>query len=563
MAAAHAMKTLLLTGVPRSGTTLTGALLNRLPDVLAISESIVFGGLDTRPEALRTISGFVQGVREAALRDGIAPTKTDGDWTSDNFVGPPKTDGGIRPRAGSVQALPIGKALSPDFLLCIKQPALFTALAEELSQQYPLAAIIRSPLAVLASWQTVDFHIQDGRMPQAERLDPDLAARLASIGDRLDRQVELIAWFLATYAKLPEKRVFRYEDLVLDPRSQLRPMIEASRPVLQAAAHEIKQQAPEDRYPGLDFPELARRLQRIEPLIEDFYPGYGQTLAEAIDDRRASLRYRGADGEGGKVNLFVAGVAKGGTTALATYLGRHPAIRIANRKEMHLFDKDEWYAEIGDFERYHVWFRPPVRAAKVIAEATPAYFLWPKALERLKAYNPDARFVVVLRHPTFRAYSQWRMERARGRETLDFSAAIRAEASRRLSMRPDRVLRRFAYAEWGRYGTHIEHLLSLFPRDQCHFLRTDALWTAPDAELRAIHEFLRIEPLGLGQAAVYESPTLGVEAAPISPQDRAYLDGLLRDEIIKAQELTGLDLGDWLGADYAEPMRQPAESVEV
>ena len=41
------MKTLLLTGLPRSGTTLTGALLNRLPDVLAISESIVFGGLDT------------------------------------------------------------------------------------------------------------------------------------------------------------------------------------------------------------------------------------------------------------------------------------------------------------------------------------------------------------------------------------------------------------------------------------------------------------------------------------------------------------------------------------
>ncbi len=557
------MKTLLLTGLPRSGTTLTGALLNRLPDVLAISESIVFGGLDTPQEALRTISGFIQGVRETALKDGIAPTKTDGDWTSDNFVGPPKTDGGIRKRAGAVQALAIGKALSPDFLLCIKQPALFTALASELAKQYPLAAIIRSPLAVLASWQTVDFHIQDGRMPQAERLDPELGARLSSIENRLERQVELIGWFLSTYAKLPEPRVFRYEDLVLDPRSQLRPMIEGSRPVLQAAEHQIKQQAPEDRYPGLDFSELARRLQRIEPLIDRFYPDYGHTLAEAIAGRRARLRYSGADGRQAKVNLFVAGVEKGGTTALAAYLKRHPAIRMANRKEMHLFNKDEWYADIGDFESYHVWFRPPVRGARVIGEATPAYFFWPKALERLKAYNPDARLVVVLRNPTFRAYSQWRMERARGRETLDFSAAIRAETSRRLSMRPDRVLKRFSYGAWGRYGTHIERLLSLFPRDQCHFLRTDALWTAPDAELRAIHGFLGIEPLGLGQAGAYVSPTLGMAAGAMRPQDRAYLDELFREEIIKAQALTGLDLSDWLTPDYAEPMRREAEFLET
>ncbi len=198
----------------------------------------------------------------------------------------------------------------------------------------------------------------------------------------------------------------------------------------------------------------------------------------------------------------------------------------------------------------------------MIGEATPAYFFWPNAPERLKAYNPDARFVVLLRNPTFRAHSQWRMERARGRETLDFSAAIRSETSRRLSMRPDRVLRRFAYAEWGRYGTHIEHLLTLFPRDHCHFLRTDALWTAPDAQLRAIHEFLGIEPLGVGQAGAFVSPTLGVEAEPISPLDRAYLDELFRDEIIKAQELTGLDLSDWLRADHAEPMRQPPTLVE-
>ncbi len=551
--------TLLLTGLPRSGTTLSCALLNRLPNVLALSEPLMFGGLDTREEALATISGFLEGVRETALKDGVAPTKSDGDWMSDNFMEPPKPDGGLRKRSSTIRPMEIGKPLSPDFLLCIKEPGLFTALAEELANRYRLFALIRSPLSVLASWQTIDFPVQRGHLLGAERLDEDLRVRLGSIEDRLERQVELIAWFLSAYAKLPARRVLRYEDLILDPRSQLRPMVGRGRGVSQVDEHRITEQAPEDRYPGVDFQALARRLHRIAPLIERFYPGYGETLTEVMAGHRTALRYRGADGRGGKVNMFVAGVAKGGTTALASYLGRHPAIRMANRKEVHWFDQDELRPE-ADYERYHVCFRPPVEGATVIGEATPAYVYWPKTLERLKAYNPDARIIVLLRHPTFRAYSQWRMERARERETLDFSAAIRAERSRRLTMKPERVRRIFSYLERGQYGLQIAALLSHFPRSQCHFLRTDSLWSAPEQELRAIHDFLGVTPIGVGEAGRYVAPALEAIEAAIPLEDRVYLDQQFRDQIIMAQELSGLDLSDWLTADYLEPMGNPPVS---
>ena len=551
------MNTLLLTGLPRSGTTLACALLNRVPDVLALSESIILGRVDTREEALKTVAGFLDGVREGALRDGVAPTKTREDgWTTDNFMSAPGEDGGPRSKAAAVRVLPIGKPLSKDFLLCVKQPALFTALAQELMRQHPLAAIIRSPLAVMASWQTVTFPIQQGRMPPAERLDPELGARIAATEDPLERQVELIAWFLSVYSQLPERRVFRYEDFLLAPKSQLRAMLGDKRRVGQAEPHPIIDEAPEHRYPDVDFAELAGRLRRIQPLVERFYPEFDRTLSDAAAGRRISPGYRGADGKGGKVDFFVAGVMKAGSTALAAYLERHPAIRMANRKEVQFFQNERRYLRYPDFERYHAWFRPPVAGASIIGEATPHYIYGPDIPKRIRAYNPDARMIVVLRHPTFRAYSHWRMERAFGMETRSFSEAIRAKDSGRSGPHAERMHRRLAYTGQGLYGSHVRGLLAQFPRSQCHFLRTDSLWLAPEAEVLAIQRFLGLSTLGLGDEPPWESPTLGAPAPPMSAEDRAYLDGLFRDEIVLAQELTGLDLGDWLQPDYAEPMRQ-------
>ncbi len=48
-----------------------------------------------------------------------------------------------------------------------------------------------------------------------------------------------------------------------------------------------------------------------------------------------------------------------------------------------------------------------------MGDATPAYLWWPRALERMRDYNPDTRLVVVLRDPIERAFSQWRMQRER------------------------------------------------------------------------------------------------------------------------------------------------------
>src|SRR5262249_60537406 len=75
-------------------------------------------------------------------------------------------------------------------------------------------AVVRHPLAVLASWQTVPFPYRYGRMPGAERFDGDLRRRLWATEDRVDRQLLLLDWLFARYEQLPQKNVVRYEDIV-------------------------------------------------------------------------------------------------------------------------------------------------------------------------------------------------------------------------------------------------------------------------------------------------------------------------------------------------------------
>lgn len=553
------MNTLLLTGLPRSGTTLTCALLNQLPDVLALAEPIPLQDVSNRSAAVERVVDFVRTARERALGEGKAPTASVS-WSGDNLVAPPHSRGDLRASLGGVRPLRIDKPLSGRFLLCIKHPALFTALAQELMRDFPVFAIVRSPLAALASWQTVDFLPHQGRSVIAERMDPGLGGHLDTIGDRLDRQVALISWYLAAFEKLPEGRVIRYEDLIRNPASQLSLLLRGHHRGFGALTHPILDQAPEDRYPAVDLAELARRLRPILPLIERFYPDYRETLADADGGRRTSLRRRGVDGRSqARIDFFVAGIQKGGTTAAAAYLARHPEVRMANRKEVHFFDQDDEDWAGPDYDRYHAWFQPPLRKPARIGEATPIYMYWPRAMERLRAYNPDAKLIVLLRHPTFRAYSHWRMEIAKRRETLDFPLAIRAEGRDRITKTPNGAHRAYSYVERGLYAPQIGRLLELFPRRQCCFVRTDQLWTAPDGALRKMQQLIGVEPIGLGG-----KPELAAfrRARPPMPEaDRAYLDAIFRDDIRRTQALTGLELSDWLGSSYQEPMAQPEAAM--
>lgn len=242
---------------------------------------------------------------------------------------------------------------------------------------------------------------------------------------------------------------------------------------------------------------------------------------------------------------------------MAALLRGHPGLQLSRVKEVHHFDDEarvDWSAPVH--ARLHEQFDWSTQGV-LRGEATPIYVYWPQALFRLSRYNPDARLILALRHPTFRSFSHWRMEHGRGKDGAAFSDAVSAEGRRRVAEAPGGVHRVYSYIERSLYAPQIERLLALFPRSQVHFFRTDRLWNEPAATLSDIERFLGVEP-ALADTAQrrYVVPLATDRTVALSAPLRDRLDETFRADIVRTCELTGLDLRDWLRPDYEEPMRQ-------
>jgi hypothetical protein len=253
-----------------------------------------------------------------------------------------------------------------------------------------------------------------------------------------------------------------------------------------------------------------------------------------------------------KVDFFIAGVQKGGTTALDDYLRSHPSIQMGRTKELHFFDDEALDWNAPDYAGLHSAFEWANDEA-IRGEATPIYTYWPNALERLQRYNPAARLVVCLRHPTFRAWSHWRMETKRNAETLPFAAAIEWPARERVRSAPSGVHRVFSYIERGFYADQVVRILRLFSRDQVLFLRSDRLWSDPQQALESVQKHLSVPP-SLKPERRYIVPIDSSELGSIPAASRERLDTLFRQDIQATAALIDMELSDWLRPDYAEGM---------
>lgn len=250
-----------------------------------------------------------------------------------------------------------------------------------------------------------------------------------------------------------------------------------------------------------------------------------------------------------RLDFVIVGTQKGGTTALDYYLRQNPSVQMGNnRKELHFFDNDSLYSRRENYEAYHAHFEWGSKTC-VRGEATPVYMYLPQCIERIRAYNPDIRLVCLLRNPAFRAYSHWRMERARGREILPFSIAIR-EGRERLRTNPG-SLQVHDYVERGFYSPQVARLLSHFDCKQILFLTSDFLKRSFSLALSRLANFVGAEPFH-NIVQRYISPVADRTPYDVVSADIAYLTCLFRDDILRTMELSAIDLTAWLDPAYTE-----------
>jgi hypothetical protein len=246
-----------------------------------------------------------------------------------------------------------------------------------------------------------------------------------------------------------------------------------------------------------------------------------------------------------KVDFLLAGVQKGGTSACFEYLREMPGLQLPDVKEVHFFDDEtgvDWTQP--DYRAYHRLF---VDDGRMWGEATPIYLYWPNSLERIAAYNPTMRLILLFRDPVARAWSHWKMEYAKRKETQPFAWCIRQGRDRLASGDPAAPghHRVYSYVERGFYGRQVAHLLTLFPRRQCLFLTSEALRDQPEPTLRQIATFLdQPPPHSVVSRIVHEARGLDYGSS-LEPADKALLDELYASDLSQFCDLTGIDPTAW------------------
>jgi hypothetical protein len=243
----------LITGLPRSGTTLVCELLNELPDTVALDEPTV----TDHPSSV--IDDLLRQARESLLTRGRAvSTHVGGRVQAAKWSDEP-----VRRPLADVGEIRIDKPLSPSFLLVVKHTGRFTAVLESLAARYRVYAVVRNPLGLLLSWQTVALPVADGHV-SAEQVDPDLAAALAQIPDRVDRQLHILDWFFERYRSLlPPASVIRYESIVSSGGRALS--------VVTSAAAALDRGLENRNGRWLGAPDLAERLLASDGAYWSFY----------------------------------------------------------------------------------------------------------------------------------------------------------------------------------------------------------------------------------------------------------------------------------------------------
>jgi hypothetical protein len=190
-------------------------------------------------------------------------------------------------------------------------------------------------------------------------------------------------------------------------------------------------------------------------------------------------------------NLFLIGAMKSGTTYLSDLLAAHPAIFMSTPKEPCYFVdsrmlrkvwRDAWVRGHWRTLAGYLDLFAEAREASVIGEASIVYSyapLFSHVPERILAFNPDARFIYIMRDPVERAISHyWHRVRWWG-ERRPLMAAIRSDPQ---------------YRDVSHYALQLKQYLQHIGRERIYTLTLEALLRDPAAQLSRVYRWLGVEP---------------------------------------------------------------------
>jgi hypothetical protein len=261
-------------------------------------------------------------------------------------------------------------------------------------------------------------------------------------------------------------------------------------------------------------------------------------------------------------DFLLIGAKRGGTTTLYYTLLGHPQVlpqwpsaglvpKRNDTKGVHYFDAHpdrsvRWYRShfASERERRRVGAGDRV----VTGEGSPYYLYHPCAAARAAHVVPDARILVLLRHPIERTFSHFREQTRNGIETLSFEDAIDAEA-RRTAGEEERLIadpryhsyahEQQSYVRQSEYARGLRRWLEHYPREQIFVGRSEDFYEDPQRVYDQIAEFLGLRSHRLADVA----PWNVAPSSTMDPSTRARLEEHFAPHVAELEALTGRRFG--------------------
>jgi len=195
------------------------------------------------------------------------------------------------------------------------------------------------------------------------------------------------------------------------------------------------------------------------------------------------------------VNTLVIGAGRSGTTTICKLLEQHPEVCYSKIKEIHYFSIPDLYKRGVDY--FHSFFSDAESSA-VIATADTYLLIDYDAIERIYAYNPNMRIVVMLRNPVDRAYSSYNYSVNYGHHKKYDSFIDSIEHEKSIESESNIVLQNNKGHFYGSlYYEHISKWLKRFGRDQILFLTTNELKNSPEKTNKKLFSFLEVKDIDI------------------------------------------------------------------
>ncbi|MBA2490032.1 MAG: sulfotransferase [Chloroflexi bacterium] len=214
-------------------------------------------------------------------------------------------------------------------------------------------------------------------------------------------------------------------------------------------------------------------------------------------------------------DFYIVGAPRSGTTFMYEYLGRHPRIFMPERKEPGFMCTD---LDSGSYLDSLSFMRSADEYLDLFAEAPPGsltgegstwYLFSTMAARRIRASNPRARAIIMLRDPAEMLYSLHERRIYGGSEDLQrFEDALAAEEDRRKGRRIPahaRNIKAFQYREMGRYSAQVKRYLDVFGGSDVCILIFEDFRHDPHRAYEEVVRFLGLEPVPIDATVVNAS----------------------------------------------------------